>query len=74
MGKTHKETPREVLMYKRDERYQKQLEQVPTWEVNEEDKKLVLKFMNNLEAQSLTYGRKEKELFYLYDNPTSATE
>ena len=65
MRKTQKVIPREVLMYKRDERFRTQLKQVPDWDANKEDKDLVLRFIDNLEAQNLTYGRKEKYLFYL---------
>ena len=52
-------------MYNRDKRYYKSLERVPNWDANEDDKNLVLKFINKLEAFDLSFGRKDKYLFYL---------
>ena len=64
--KINKEIPRDVLMYKRDKRFEEQLKRVPNWDAHEEDKELVLRFITNLEAQNLTYGRK---LFILAYTP-----
>ena len=58
-------TSRENSMYNRDKRYYKSLERVPNWDANEDDKNLVLKFINKLEAFDLSFGRKDKYLFYL---------
>lgn len=57
--------PREILMYNRDRRFKNALAGVPEWEANEEDKELVFRFIKKLDAQDLTYGRKEKYLYYL---------
>ena len=41
--KKEEEIPREILMYKRDRRFNKALAGVPEWKANEEDKDGILK-------------------------------